>query len=104
MGKRKQARERAADIGLDGGDYRHALLALQIELVKLQREIIRRGDRIVVIFEGRDAAGKDGTIKHVTEHLSPRETRMVALGKPSDRDVSSWYFQRYVRYLPAAQE
>jgi polyphosphate kinase 2 len=100
MGKRKNAHEAA------GGepDYHHALLDLQIELVKLQREIIRCGDRILVIFEGRDAAGKDGTIKHITEHLSPRETRMVALGKPSDRDAGSWYFQRYVPHLPAAQE
>jgi polyphosphate kinase 2 len=103
MGKRKKARDAVDEQG-DGADYRHALRLLQIELVKLQREIIRNGNKIVVILEGRDAAGKDGTIKHVIEHLSPRETRMVALGKPSDRDVSSWYFQRYVRYLPAAQE
>ncbi len=72
--------------------------------MKLQRHLIKSEDRIVVIFEGRDAAGKDGTIKRITEHLSPRETRVVALGKPSDRDRSSWYFQRYVQYLPAAQE
>jgi polyphosphate kinase len=84
--------------------YRKALLKLQIELVKLQRRIIASGERILVIFEGRDAAGKDGTIKHITEHLSPRETRIVALGPPSDRERHSWYFQRYVRHLPAAGE
>jgi polyphosphate kinase 2 len=84
--------------------YRKALVKLQIELVKLQRQIIAGGERIVVILEGRDAAGKDGTIKHMTEHLSPRETRVVALGPPSDRERHSWYFQRYVRYLPAAGE
>lgn len=77
---------------------------LQVELVKLQRHIITHGDRILVIFEGRDAAGKDGTIKRIVQHLSPRETRVVALGKPSDRDRRSWYFQRFVPYLPAAEE
>ena len=84
--------------------YAKALVKLQIELVKLQRQIIANGERILVILEGRDAAGKDGTIKHVTEHLSPRETHVVALGPPSDRERHSWYFQRYVRYLPAAGE
>ncbi|PTR16314.1 polyphosphate kinase 2 [Nitrosospira sp. Nsp2] len=85
-------------------DYEETLYRLQIELVKLQRHLIKSNEKIVVIFEGRDAAGKDGTIKRITEHLSPRETRVVALGKPSDRDRSSWYFQRYVQYLPAAEE
>ena len=84
--------------------YERALLKLQIELVKLQRELIAGHDRILVLLEGRDAAGKDGTIKHMIEHLSPRETRVVALGPPSDRDQHSWYFQRYVRYLPTAGE
>jgi polyphosphate kinase len=84
--------------------YRRQLLKLQIELVKLQRELIAGRDRILVLIEGRDAAGKDGAIKHITEHLSPRETRVVALGPPSDRDQRSWYFQRYVRYLPTAGE
>ncbi len=95
---------RKSHAALDDRDYRRELHALQIELVKLQRHIIKRNDRIVVLFEGRDAAGKDGTIKRVIEHLSPREVRVVALGKPSDREVSSWYFERYVRYLPAASE
>ena len=85
-------------------DYKDSLRKLQIELVKLQRHFIRCDDKILIIFEGRDAAGKDGTIKRIVQHLSPRETRVVALGKPSDRDRSSWYFQRYVPYLPAAQE
>jgi len=84
--------------------YENQLLHLQIELVKLQRQVIERGGRILVIFEGRDAAGKDGTIKRIVEHLSPRETRVVALGPPSDRDTRSWYFQRYVPHLPAAGE
>jgi polyphosphate kinase 2 len=85
-------------------EYEHTLLRLQIELVKLQKHIIAHGDRILVIFEGRDAGGKDGTIKRIVEHLSPRETRVVALGKPSDREASAWYFQRYVPYLPVAEE
>ena len=84
--------------------YKKQLRALQIELVKLQRHLIKGNDKILVIFEGRDAAGKDGAIKRIVQHLSPRETRVVALGKPSDRDQTSWYFQRYVPYLPAAQE
>ena len=84
--------------------YKQSLHKLQVELVKLQRHLIQRGDKILVIFEGRDAAGKDGTIKRIVQHLSPRETRVVALAKPSDRDRTSWYFQRYVPHLPAAQE
>jgi len=84
--------------------YHRELHKLQIELVKLQRHVISEGERMLVIFEGRDAAGKDGTIKHIIEHLSPRETRVVALGPPSDRDRHSWYFQRYVPHLPAAGE
>lgn len=84
--------------------YKDNLRKLQIELVKLQRHFIQCDDKILVIFEGRDAAGKDGVIKRIVQHLSPRETRVVALGKPSDRDRTSWYFQRYIPYLPAAQE
>ena len=84
--------------------YKDSLRQLQIELVKLQRHFIECDDKILIILEGRDAAGKDGTIKRIVQHLSPRETRVVALGKPSDRDRTSWYFQRYVAYLPAAQE
>ncbi len=85
-------------------EYQDMLYRLQIELVKLQRDLIANHDRILIVFEGRDAGGKDGTIKRMIEHLSPRETRVVALGKPSDRDASSWYFKRYVEHLPAAHE
>ncbi len=84
--------------------YSEALRFLQIELVKFQRQLIEQNERILVLFEGRDTAGKDGTIKHITEHLSPRDTRIVALGTPSDREKTDWYFQRYVNYLPAARE
>jgi polyphosphate kinase 2 len=84
--------------------YEASLRELQVELVKVQKHVIKHGHKVLVIFEGRDASGKDGTIKRIVEHLSPRETRVVALGKPSDRDNASWYFQRYVQYLPAAQE
>ncbi len=84
--------------------YKRELHALQVELVKLQKHFIAHGDRILVIFEGRDGGGKDGTIKRLIQHLSPRETRVVALGKPSDRDRTAWYFQRYVPYLPTAEE
>ncbi|WP_159914621.1 polyphosphate kinase 2 [Pantoea sp. 18069] len=85
-------------------DYEAQLHLLQIELVKLQRHFIECGDKILVVIEGRDAAGKDGSIKRIVEHLSPRETRVVALGAPSDRDRSAWFFQRYVAHLPTAQE
>jgi polyphosphate kinase 2 len=84
--------------------YQKTLRSLQIELVKLQRHMIENDYKILVLLEGRDAAGKDGTIKRIVEHLSPRETRVVALGKPSDRERSTWYFQRYVPHLPAADE
>jgi polyphosphate kinase 2 len=84
--------------------YKTTLHQLQIELVKLQSHFIKHNDKILILFEGRDAAGKDGTIKRIIQHLSPRETRVVALGKPSDHDLGSWYFQRYTAYLPAAQE
>jgi len=84
--------------------YKPSLRKLQIELVKVQKHVIMHGHRVLVIFEGRDASGKDGTIKRIVQHLSPRESRVVALGKPSDRDQMSWYFQRYVPHLPSAQE
>jgi polyphosphate kinase 2 len=77
---------------------------LQIELVKLQNWVKETGQRIVIIFEGRDAAGKGGTIKRFTEHLNPRGARVVALEKPSERERTQWYFQRYVEHLPAAGE
>ena len=84
--------------------YAATLRQLQIELVKLQRHFIACNDKILILLEGRDAAGKDGLIKRMVEHLSPRETRVVALGKPSDRERTAWYFQRYVAHLPVAQE
>ena len=87
-----------------GDDYRKYLRELQIELVKFERDLIKTGHRVLVVIEGRDAAGKDGTIKHVVEHLSPRETRVVALPRPSDRETTQWYFQRFVSHLPAAGE
>ncbi|MDE2481455.1 MAG: polyphosphate kinase 2 [bacterium] len=86
------------------GDYKKRLRALQIELVELQRRAIAHGWKTLVIFEGRDSSGKDGTIKRLTEHTSPRETRIVALGKPTEREVTQWYFERYAPHLPAAQE
>jgi polyphosphate kinase len=89
---------------LSNKHYERFLLHLQIELVKLQHHVIERGQRVLVILEGRDTAGKDGTIKRIVEHMSPRETRVVALGPPSERDEHSWYFQRYVPHLPAAGE
>jgi polyphosphate kinase 2 len=84
--------------------YERELARLQIELVKLQEWIKHAGLKVVVLFEGRDAAGKGGTIKRFTEHLNPRGARVVALDKPSEREQTQWYFQRYVQHLPAAGE
>jgi polyphosphate kinase 2 len=84
--------------------YESELRKLQIELVKLQRHCIASNQKLLIIFEGRDAAGKDGVIKRIVQHMSPRETRVVALGIPSDRNRTSWFFQRYVSHLPAAGE
>jgi len=77
---------------------------LQAELLKVQKWVGETGERIVMLFEGRDAAGKGGTIKRFTEHLNPREARVVALNKPTDEERGEWYFQRYVRHLPTAGE
>jgi polyphosphate kinase len=85
-------------------EYKVALRALQIEMVKLQRHAIHHGSKVLIILEGRDAAGKDGSIKRMIQFLSPRETRVVALGKPSDRESSGWYFQRFARHLPVSGE
>lgn len=85
-------------------NYAKQLLDLQVELVKLQRHIIAKGRKLLIILEGRDGAGKDGTIQRLTEHLSPRDIRIVALPKPSDVETTQWYFQRYVQHLPAAGE
>jgi polyphosphate kinase 2 len=94
----------APDERLPKKRYRQDLHDLQVELVKLQKHFIRCDDKILVLIEGRDAAGKDGVIKRIVQHLSPRETRVVALGKPSERDRGSWYFQRYVAHLPTPGE
>ncbi|HLN77459.1 MAG TPA: polyphosphate kinase 2 [Nocardioidaceae bacterium] len=84
--------------------YDEQKYALQVELLKLQNHAVETGHRHVILFEGRDAAGKGGTIKRFMEHLNPRHARVVALAKPSDREQTQWYFQRYVPYLPAAGE
>ena len=84
--------------------YEKELAKLQIELVKLQRWVQHEGLKVVVLFEGRDAAGKGGAIKRISEPLNPRVCRIVALGTPSDREKTQWYFQRYVAHLPAAGE
>jgi polyphosphate kinase 2 len=84
--------------------YEAELQRLQIELVKLQEWIKLKGLRVVVLFEGRDAAGKGGTIKRILQSLNPRICRVVALGMPTERETTQWYFQRYVPHLPAAGE
>ena len=102
--KRKSTPDWKSPPKLTSKAYLHKLRHLQIELVKLHRHVIARGLKVLLIFEGRDTAGKDGTIKHIVEHLSPREARVVAPGRPSDREETEWYFQRFTGYLPAAQE
>jgi polyphosphate kinase len=84
--------------------YDGDLAALQAGLVRYQQWAMANGEKVLIIFEGRDGAGKDGAIKRITEHLRPRNTRVIALPKPSDRQRSEWYFQRYSRHLPAAGE
>ncbi len=84
--------------------YEKELAELQVELLKFQNHVKDKGLKILMIFEGRDAAGKGGTIKRITEHLNPRGARIVALEKPSDKETSQWYFQRYVKHLPSAGE
>ena len=85
-------------------EYENELKRLQIELLKMQNYVKDTGKKVLMIFEGRDAAGKGGTIKRITEHLNPRGARVVALDKPSDIEKTQWYFQRYVTHLPAAGE
>jgi polyphosphate kinase 2 len=85
-------------------EYEKELSHLQIELLKLQYYVKEKGLKVLIIFEGRDAAGKGGTIKRITEHLNPRGCTVVALPKPSDVETTQWYFQRYVKNLPAAGE
>ena len=88
----------------DHDGYKAELVSLQIHLVKYQQWAVEKGEKVVIVFEGRDGAGKDGAIKRITEHLAPRNTRVVALPKPSSREDTEWWFQRYTRYLPAAGE
>ena len=85
-------------------DYKAELRRLQVALVQTQAASMQSGEKVLVVLEGRDAAGKDGVIKRITEFLSPRNTRVVSLPKPSDRQQSQWYFQRYAQHLPAAAE
>jgi polyphosphate kinase len=89
---------------MDREEYESTKRSLQIELLKMQSWVKDSGQRVVVLFEGRDAAGKGGTIKRFTEHLNPRGSRVVALDKPSERERTQWYFQRYFSQLPAAGE
>ena len=85
-------------------DYEKKLKKLQIELVRLQSLVIDNNEKIIVIFEGRDAAGKGGAIRRITERINPRHFKIVALPKPSEDEQSQWYFQRYVKQLPKAGE
>jgi polyphosphate kinase 2 len=85
-------------------EYEREKRRLQIQLLRLQSWVKETGQQMVVLFEGRDAAGKGGTIKRFTEHLNPRGTKVIALDKPSEREQTQWYFQRYVQHLPAAGE
>ena len=85
-------------------EYEREKLKLQIELLKLQTHVKKTGQRVVLLFEGRDAAGKGGTIKRIREHLNPRGAPVVALEKPSDKEKTQWYFQRYSDHLPSAGE
>jgi len=84
--------------------YENELKKLQVELLKLQNHVKEKGLKILMIFEGRDAAGKGGTIKRITEHLNPRGARVVALEKPTETEKTQWYFQRYSQHLPSAGE
>ena len=91
-------------MGKKSDAYDAELEQIQLAIVQTQAWSIEHGSRVVIVLEGRDTAGKDGAIKRLTEYMSPRQTRVVALPKPSDRDTSQWYFQRYVPHLPAAGE
>ncbi len=88
----------------DRKEYEAALAALQIELVRMQAWVRETGQRIAIVFEGRDAAGKGGTIKRLRENLNPRGAKLVALSKPTDVEAAQWYFQRYIAHLPAKGE
>ena len=83
-------------------EYEAEKLPLQVELIKLQNSVRRTGDRVIILFEGRDAAGKGGTIRRFMEHWNPRSARVIALDKPSDRERGQWYFQRYISHFPSS--
>lgn len=106
--KRKVMRQKGKKIQIwvkkDTLAYEKELTVLQIELLKFQNYVKEQGLKVLLIFEGRDAAGKGGTIKRITEHLNPRGARVVALEKPSDIERTQWYFQRYTKHLPSAGE
>jgi polyphosphate kinase 2 len=114
VGKHGHKSDAAEGVSPDGGktkairlsdaEYLKELRRLQIELVKLEEWIKHEGLKVVVLFEGRDAAGKGGVIKRITESLNPRVCRVVALGVPTEKEKTQWYFQRYVAHLPAAGE
>ena len=110
MGKGKSKKNDADKDGkstgnkVSNGVYEAELYRLQTELVKLQEWVRATGARLVVIFEGRDAAGKGGTIKRMTEYLSPRTARIAALPAPTEREKGQWYFQRYIEQLPTKGE
>lgn len=103
-GKKGGAGKRPAQRKLSDEAYEAELFRLQTEFVKLQEWTRHTGERIVILFEGRDAAGKGGTIKRITEYLSPRIARVVALPAPTEREQGQWYFQRYIAHLPAKGE
>jgi polyphosphate kinase len=100
----KDASDRSPSVRLPGKLYNRELYRLQAELVKLQEWVRQEGARLVIVFEGRDAAGKGSTIKRVTEYLNPRVARIAALPAPTERERTQWYFERYVEHLPAAGE
>jgi polyphosphate kinase len=104
MGDKKETENNGKPKKIKNSVYEKELFRLQLELVKLQEWIKQEGLKVVVIFEGRDAAGKGGVIKRITQHLNPRICRVVALPAPTERQQSEWYFQRYVPHLPAAGE
>jgi polyphosphate kinase len=102
--KNSSAKADKADDGLSEKDYQRALRLLHVELVKLQEWVLHKGLKVCIVFEGRDGAGKGGTIKAITERVSPRVFRVVALTAPTEREKSQMYVQRYLPYLPAAGE
>ena len=108
MGKNRQQKEKNGKVQIwikkETLEYEKKLALLQIELLKFQNYVKDQGLKVLMIFEGRDAAGKGGTIKRITEHLNPRGARVVALEKPSDTEKTQWYFQRYAQHLPSAGE